>query len=48
MSRRPRNAQCESVHWVMARENERPGAFPMQADQAASARAVACLDIVKG
>ena len=41
-------AQCESVHWVMARENERPGAFPMQADQAASARAVACLDIVKG
>ena len=41
-------AQCESVHWVMAREDERPAAFPMQADKAASARAVACLDIVKG
>ena len=41
-------AQCESVHWVMARENERPAVFPMQADKAASARAVACLDIVKG
>jgi hypothetical protein len=40
-------AQCESVHWVMAPENERPKIFPMQPDKAASARAVACMQIVK-
>jgi hypothetical protein len=40
-------AECESVHWVMVPENERPKVFPLAGDRAAAARAVACIEIVK-
>jgi SAM-dependent methyltransferase len=40
-------ALCESVHWVMASPSERPKVFPLAADRAASARAVACISVLK-
>ena len=38
---------CESVHWVMAPIDKRPKAFPLAPDRAASARAVACIEVQK-
>lgn len=37
---------CRSVHWVMAPASERPKVFPLVADRAASARAVACIAVL--
>ena len=41
-------ADCEYVPWIAQLPDERPAAFPVQPDNAAAARAVACVRIVKG
>ncbi len=40
-------SMCESLHWVMGSVRERPRVCPVVSDRAASARAVACFEILK-
>ncbi|NEP88742.1 MAG: class I SAM-dependent methyltransferase [Okeania sp. SIO2C2] len=39
--------KCEYVDWIMLPEEKRPNKFPVQLDNAAAARAVACVKLVK-
>ncbi|NES73221.1 MAG: class I SAM-dependent methyltransferase [Okeania sp. SIO2D1] len=40
-------ANCDYVDWIMLPEATRPAQFPQQQDNAAAARAVACIKLVK-
>jgi SAM-dependent methyltransferase len=40
-------SECEYVDWVMMPKEIRPKKFPIQADRAVAARAVACLELTK-
>lgn len=41
-------APCQYVDWISKVPEERPAVFPVQADNAAAARAVACVKLLKG